>query len=139
MRFIKGIIFDPEISLSFEGDSGPYLQYTRARCVSILSKAAEVNLMPKDEKPKDWSILDLERYLYRFPIVVQRSSELYGPHIIANYLIELARIFNSWYGNTKLIDSDNPSTHYHLALVEATSIILERGLYLLGIESPEKM
>ena len=82
---------------------------------------------------------DLERLLYRFPEVVESSAKEWAPHHLVNYGLELARAFNSFYGNTKLIDKDNLETGYNLSLVKATSQVLKNTLQILGIESPEKM
>ncbi len=132
------IIFDLEKAISFEGDSGPYLQYSYARARSILEKAKKENLVPNfSELPGD--VTELEKLLYRFPEVVARSAENFEPHFIANFLIELARAFNTFYGNTLIIDKKDIYSPYRLALTEAFSIVLKRGLYLLGIQAPEKM
>ena len=95
----KNINFDPETSLSFEGDSGPYLQYTHARCRSIITKAGDLLAV----EPSICEINDVDRLLYRFPEVIEQAVAEYAPHHVANYLLELARAFNSWYGNTQII------------------------------------
>ncbi|MCW1930007.1 MAG: arginine--tRNA ligase [Candidatus Kerfeldbacteria bacterium] len=135
----KDIIFDAEQSVSFEGDSGPYLQYAYVRCQSILRKAAEQNLAPFTQLPEGWTTLELERMLYQFPELVEQALAEYSSHGIANYLIALARTFSSWYGNTKIVDDKNPHTPYRLALVQATGQVIKNGLWLLGIKTPEKM
>jgi arginyl-tRNA synthetase len=134
----KNINFDPETSLSFEGDSGPYLQYTNARINSILEKAKATGLEPRADK-KGGGVIDVEKYLYRFPEVVELSISEWAPHYIATYLLELARAFNSWYGNTKLVDPENENASYNLAVAKATGLTIKNGLYLLGINAPEKM
>lgn len=132
----KDIIFDFEQSLSFEGDSGPYLQYTYARTRSLLAKAGEkardVNVLQGED------ICPLHKFLLRFPEVVRRAEEEREPHHIATYLIELAREFNAFYGNTIVLDGA-PDEAYKLALVDAVSRILKRGLWLLGMPILEKM
>lgn len=135
----KDINFDPETSLSFEGDSGPYLQYTNARTNSILEKAAEANLRIGAAKEKARNINDVERLVYRFPEIVEMSIIEWAPHHIATYLLELARAFNSWYGNTKIIDPDNVNAPYNLAIAKAAGQTIKNGLYLLGIKSLERM
>ena len=97
----KNINFDPDTSLSFEGDSGPYLQYTYARSQSMLHKAQEQGITIDIHRPNDWQTIDLERYLYRYPIVVEQALNDLAPHTIVTYITELAQLFNSWYGNTK--------------------------------------
>ena len=77
--------------------------------------------------------------LYRFPEIVFRASKEFEPHYVANYLIELARMYNSFYGNTQIINKDDDSSSYKVALTSAFSVVMKNGLYLLGIEAPEKM
>lgn len=132
----KDIIFDIEQSLSFEGDSGPYLQYTHARTRSLIKKAGEkkanVQTMTSAE------ILPLHKYILRFPQVVLRAQQAREPHFVATYLIEIAREFNAFYANNPILDG-SPDEPYKLALVESVSRILKSGLWLLGIEAPDRM
>jgi arginyl-tRNA synthetase len=134
------IIYDFDKSISFEGDSGPYLQYSHARAKSILEKAARENILPDphNENAPD-EIFELEKMLYRFPEVVERSAQEYEPHYIANYLIEIARAFNSFYGNNLIVNKEDKSSPYKVALTFAFSFVMKKGLHLLGIESPDKM
>jgi len=131
------IIFDFEKSISFEGDSGPYLQYTAVRANSILNKVKDFNLENKKKIPEE--ITNLEKILYQFPEVVERSYKEFAPHYIATYLTLLASSFNNFYGNTKILDEENRFAKYHLELVESFFQIMKNGLWLLGIEVPEKM
>ncbi|MFA5934929.1 MAG: arginine--tRNA ligase [Candidatus Paceibacterota bacterium] len=134
----KDIIFDFDKSLSFEGDSGPYLQYSYARAKSILKKAKEENLKADCNKIKT-ELTELEKKLYQFPEIVERAGDEYLPHHIATYLIELSSTFNSFYAKGKIVDKDDANSPYKVALTEAFSIILKNGLNLLGISAPEKM
>ena len=144
------IVYDKEKSISFEGDSGPYLQYSFARANSVLEKAKEIDIHPLPTIPlangegKGMDInfkepTDIERLLCRFPEIVLRSAEEFAPHYMINYLVELARAFNAYYGSTKIIDKDDPASPYKLALVFAFAIVMKNGLYLLGIKAPERM
>lgn len=133
----KNIVFDLEQALSFEGDSGPYLQYTYARAQSAIAKGQGENIMPDTSVAPD-EITDLERLLYRFPETVQSALSDYAPHHVTQYLIELARVFNSFYGNTKLVD-DSEYSPYRLAMATATTTVIKNGLSMLGIETPERM
>lgn len=135
----KNIDFDPETSLSFEGDSGPYLQYTVARCLSILEKGKTVGLTPKPQKFKDNVVTPLEKYLCRFDEVVEESQKSWEPHHVANYLLVLAREFNSWYGNTKIVDEENTNVSYNLWLTQSVATTIGNGLHLLGIRYLERM
>ncbi|MFT5359603.1 MAG: arginyl-tRNA synthetase [Candidatus Paceibacteria bacterium] len=134
----KNINFDPETDLSFEGDTGPYIQYTIARSNSVLVKA-EAEGIKESFKKDGGEITDVERLLYRFGEVAEVSARDWAPHHLVNYGLELARAFNSFYGNTKLVDTENNNAGYNLSLVKATSQVLKNTLFLLGIESPEKM
>ncbi len=135
----KNINFDPETSLSFEGDSGPYLQYTAVRANSILQKAKEVQLNPNANIPSGWITTNLERMISRFPDVVTVSINEWAPHHVVGYLVELGQLFNSWYATGKIIDETDEASSYKLALVESFLKTMKNGLYLLGIEVPEKM
>lgn len=128
----KNVIFDFEKSISVEGDSGPYLQYTYARAKSVLAKAdsAEESTLP----PEPYLF---ERLMVRFPEVVLRAASEHEPHYVTTYLTELASAFNSWYAQEKIIGGDYEG--YKLALVAAFACTMQNGLYLLGIEAPEAM
>ena len=134
------IIYDKEKSISFEGDSGPYLQYSYARANSILEKAKENQLrIINYELPNNWEVTEIEKLLYRFPEIILKSAEEFEPHYIANYLIELARFYNTYYGNTKIVDKDDRTSPYKVALTLAFASVIKNGLYILGIKAPEKM
>ncbi len=128
------IVFDFEKSISFEGDSGPYLQYSATRAKSVLAKAGakkEISEVPE-------TVSNLEKILYRFPEVVLHAYEELEPHHITTYLTALASEFNSFYGNTQII-SEEKSSAYYLALTEAFLRRMQSGLHLLGIKMPERM
>ncbi len=131
----KNINFDPDTSLSFEGDSGPYLQYSTVRSGSVLQKA-DVSMEDCNQVE---IITDVEKYLARFPEVVENCIDLWEPHHMVGYLLDLAQAFNSWYGRVKIIDAENKDMPYNLAITRAFQITMKNGLYLLGIKSPEKM
>ena len=132
------IMYDFDKSISFEGDSGPYLQYSYARANSVLEKAKKENIFP-DPHAFGMEISEVEKLLYRFPEVVSRSASEYEPHYIASYLIEVARAFNSFYGNTVIVDTKDKTSSYKIALTFAFSFVIKNGLQLLGIQVPEKM
>jgi arginyl-tRNA synthetase len=132
------IVYDFEKSISFEGDSGPYLQYTAVRANSIIKKAEPLGLCAGfRDVPSE--ISTLEHLLYQFPEVVSHSYELLEPHHITTYLTELASSFNSFYANTVIVNKEDPYAPYRVALVEAFYQTMKNGLYLLGIKTPEKM
>ena len=130
----KDILFDPKNSISLEGDTGPYLQYTYARARSVLEKAKTTDSADRAGVP----ITNVERLLYRFPSVVARSVAEREPHHVAHFLHEIASAFNSWYAEEQILDGSEQEA-YKLALTSAVATTLENGLWALGIEAPEKM
>lgn len=132
----KDIVFDPEKSLSLEGDSGPYLQYAHTRALSLLKAAKEAKIVANtSDAPADASAL--ERTLIHFPEVLMRAAHELEPHYLTTYLTELASAFNSWYANERVIGGKNPS--YGVLLVTAVEATLTKGLGVLGIPAPEEM
>ncbi|MCE9517821.1 arginine--tRNA ligase [Candidatus Nomurabacteria bacterium] len=138
----SNIIYDFDKSISFDGDSGPYLQYTAVRANSVIKKAESLQLLITDYQllnqiPEEITVL--EKLLYRFPEVVAHAYKELEPHHIATFLTELASAFNAFYANTIIIDKDSVYSPYRVALVEAFHQTMKNGLWLLGIKTPEKM
>ena len=133
----KDIIYDEDKSLSFEGDSGPYIQYTIARAKSILSKAEDRGIKA-DTKTNTSGVTDVERLLHRFPAVVERAGNELAPHFICTYLLELASAFNSYYAKYPILKGGDEAP-YRVALTGAVAQVLKNGLYVLGITAPERM
>lgn len=132
------IIYDFDKSISFEGDSGPYLQYAAVRAATILSKAKTLGYAPVVHNTIIPS--SLERYLYRFPEVVERSLQDYEPHHLVTYLSELAGSFNQYYASEQVIvTTDKIATEHRLSIVEAFYQTMKNGLHVLAIQVPEKM
>jgi arginyl-tRNA synthetase len=134
----KDIAFDMEMALSFEGDSGPYLLYSAVRAKSILDKAEKAGIKASLEKV-DADIAMVERMVARYGEVVARAGVEMAPHQIALYLIELSSAFNSWYGNTKIVDAEDVHSPWRVAVTASVRIVLENGLALLGMKVPERM
>lgn len=132
----KDMVYDPEKALSFEGDSGPYVQYTNARTQSLLRKAHERGIEASVEGYTG-EVTNVEKLLARFAAVVERAISEQAPHYVCTYLLELSGAFNSYYANTPILDS--PDAPYRLALTKAVSQVLRNGLYVLGINAPEQM
>lgn len=131
------IIFDFDKSLSFEGDSGPYLQYACVRAKSVLEKAEKEGI--KANPNEKISQEKLTRTLVRFPEIVERAGQEYAPHYLATYLTELASAFSTFYAGQKVVDKDDTESPARVSLVKAFSIVMKNGLNLLGIKVPEKM
>ena len=134
----KDIIFELDKALSFEGDSGPYLQYSYVRARSVLEKAGEKKESIFSREITSGEIYSLEQLLPRLPEIVGRAASEYAPQLITSYLIELAASFNKFYASNKILDAGE-ETAYRLALTEAFSVVMKNGLNILGIDSPEKM
>ncbi len=134
----KNTVYDLDRALSFEGDSGPYLQYTHARIVSVLNKAKEAGVTPSlDNEPTE--AYEIEKLIYQFPEVVRKAWEERAPHNIVTYLTELAGEFNSFYAEEKIADPEDEFAPYKAAVADAVRITLKNGLSVLGIKAPEAM
>lgn len=129
----KNILFDLEKSISFEGDSGPYIQYAYTRAQSILAKASEITIESKNLK----ETYLIEKLLIRFESIITRAIEDLAPQLVANYLVELAGEFNSWYANERIIGDENEI--YKLLITKKVTEVLKTGLDILGIKVTGKM
>lgn len=137
---MKDFVFNPKESLSFEGETGPYIQYTHARTCSILNKYNEkisekinYDLLNTDE---DKSLIKL---LSDFPNTVEKSAEEYKPSLITRYLLDLAQSFNMYYHKHQILQEDKKIEKARILLIYCVKNVLESGLALLGIDSPEEM
>lgn len=132
------IDFNLQDILKFEGETGPYLQYTYARIKSLLSHKinTEINY---NEIVIDEYIWNIVFKLSDFKNIIIKAKEGYDPSIIAKYLLELAGLFNKFYANVKIIDNDEINSAFRLNVAEAVSIVIKEGLRILGIETPNKM
>ena len=134
----SNIIFDKEKALSFEGASGPYLQYTYARIQSVLAKADQAGVVASlDISPEE--TYSVEKILEQFPGVVESALQERAPQTLVVYLTELASEFNSFYASEKIADINDALAPYKSAVAQAVALTLSRGLWALGIETPEKM
>lgn len=125
--------------VQFEGETGPYVQYTRARALSILDKAGYDAQAPNEiHAIEDNYSFQLVKLLQEFPEVVKRAYENYEPSIIAKHSLNLAQAFNRFYANVRVLD-DSPDKQWRLSLVDAVSIVLKLDLNLLGVQSPDQM
>lgn len=131
----RDIVFDPEKSLSLEGDSGPYVQYALVRARALLRAGKEAHITPGTQDMPEAG--ELERILIHYPEVVARAAKELEPHYVTTYLTELASAFNSWYASGKVIGGRSP--HYGLLLTQALERTLAHGLCVLGIPTPEEM
>src|SRR3989344_1410859 len=137
----KDTIFDFKESLSFEGNSGPYLQYTYARCKSIIRKSLfsifnfqSISKLPITNYQLHQKELSILRTLYKFPEVVLDAGKNLTPNIICNYLFDLAQKFNLFYQKIPILNTKEEEKNFRLQLTKATSQVIKNGLHLLGIE-----
>ena len=135
----KRILFNPEESVDFQGNTGPFIQYTYARIQSILRKA-EVSVKTSNLKTLHPKEKELIKQLQLFPETIQQAAALYSPALIANYTYELVKSFNSFYQNVSILGADfEEEKSFRIKLSRAVSDVIKTAFGLLGIHVPERM
>ena len=134
----NGYDFDLEAMVSFEGETGPYVQYAYARIQSILRKADFKPSLDANYNLNDAESWEIIKLLQDFARVVKRAADNFEPSLIAKYAISLAQAFNKYYAHTRILD-ENPERDSRLALSYTTAVVLKEALRMLGVEAPEKM
>lgn len=135
----KKIAFNPQESIDFQGNTGPFIQYTYARIQSILRKAGELPALPTTEElhAKEKELI---KQLSLFASVVQQAADTYSPALIANYVYELVKEFNSFYQNVSILGEEDPIKRaLRIHLSRKVGEVIATGFDLLGIEVPERM
>jgi arginyl-tRNA synthetase len=134
---IKDIVFSYDRVLSFEGETCPYVQYTVARCNSVIAKCGEYG----EYKDIDMNVDEYEviSVLGKFPEVVKSAAEKYEPSLITRYALDLATAFNKFYMNCKIAIDDQNLKNFRLKITKSVKITLTNALTLLGIETVEQM
>ena len=138
----KRILFDPKESIDFQGNTGPFVQYTYARIQSILRKYTEMGVadstaMPDTLHEKEKALL---KSITLFPAIVQEAAEEYSPAVIANYVYDLVKDFNSFYQNVSILGEKEPvKLHFRVVLCEKIGEIIAASFKMLGIQVPERM
>jgi len=136
----RDMIFNPEDSLSFEGETGPYVQYTHARSCSILRKVKKsVSTKVNFESINLEEELAVVKLLYEFPEVLTKMAETYRPHHLTQYLISLSQAFNEFYHKCPVISEMEQQMNSRLLIVDCVRQVIENGLDLLGIKAPSEM
>ena len=139
----KNMLFNPAESIDFNGNTAPFIQYTHARIKSLMRKAEENGIVL--EAATEASLLGdsekaLLKSLYAYPQVVEAAGEGYSPALIANYMFDLAKDFNSFYQASPIFKEDNAALRaLRLRISQMVAMVLKRGMALLGIDVPEKM
>lgn len=136
----KSILFDPEASVDFQGNTGPFIQYTYARIQAILRKASINESVISDDlklTEKEKSVL---KQLQLFPQIIQQAASQYSPALIANYTYDLVKEFNSFYQNISILGAENTALmHFRVQLCSAVGTTIKNAFSLLGIQVPERM
>lgn len=138
---IKDIVFSWDRMLNFDGETGPYVQYTHARACSVLKKAGYV----KGTAPIDYSVftddasVDVCKMLANYSAKIKEAASRYEPSVIARYLVDLSQAFNKFYHDNVILTDDENVRNARLAVVDAVRLVIKSGLEILGIKSPERM
>lgn len=139
----KRILFDPKESIDFQGNTGPFIQYTYARIQSILRKYAEMRdnkeaiTLPSVLQEKEKTLL---KSITLFPSIVQDAADNYSPAVVANYVYDLVKDFNSFYQNVSILgEEDTNKRHFRVALSKKIGEIIAESFKMLGIQVPERM
>ena len=139
----KTMLFDPKESIDFNGNTGPFIQYTHARICSVLRKAAEMNIIIQTLNTgialnsKEVSLIHA---ICNFPKIITDAAETYNPALIANYVYDLAKEFNQFYHDYSILKEENSDIrNFRLLLSKNTALVIRAALDLLGIEAPERM
>ena len=136
----KRILFDPESSVDFAGNTGPFIQYTYARIQSILRKAEHVQDVLKLDLNIDLREKEIIKHLMLYPTVIQQAAKAYSPAIVANYSYDLVKLFNSFYQNVSILgETEDAVKHMRVALSSEVASVLHDSLGLLGIQVPDRM
>ena len=134
----KRILFDPKTSVDFAGNTGPFIQYTFARIQSILSSKSQTKAQAIDtieEKEKE-----IIKHLLLYPETIQQAAHQYSPALVANYIYDLVKLFNSFYQNISILgDKDEARVAFRLRLCNEVAQVIQRACKLLGIEVPNRM
>ena len=137
----KRLLFDPNESIDFQGHTGPFIQYTHARIRSVLAKAAYHEKL-SNNYPHALTVLekDLIVILSKYPDVIASSAKEYSPAQVANYVFELAKLFNKFYHEESILKAEDPVVrNFRLDLASATAAVISKSMKLLGIEVPDRM
>lgn len=143
---IKDYVFDWDKVLNFEGETGPYVQYTHARACAVLRKAGE-EAAAKAAKMEAFdakyitsdSAYELSKLIYKMPQVVVEAADKYEPSVVTRHIVDIAQAFNRFYHDERIVVEDEAEMLTKLALVISAKTAIKNGLALLGMHSPEKM
>ncbi|MBQ1204721.1 MAG: arginine--tRNA ligase, partial [Alistipes sp.] len=138
----KTMLFDPRESIDFNGNTGPFIQYTHARICSVLRKAAEQGLSMEGKAEAAYipEEIELVKMLADYPAIVAQAGEQFAPSVIAAYIYELAKSFNGYYHDHSILkESDAEVRKLRLQLASMVARVIRKGMKLIGIDVPERM
>lgn len=144
----KTMLFDPKESIDFNGNTGPFIQYTHARIKSILRKAKESGVIAEEESlsvPENFSELlpkevEIIKLLNSYPVRIKEAGDAHSPALVANFIYDLAKEFNQYYQSVSILkESDSQRLLFRLAMLKEIAFVLRKGMLILGIELPERM
>ncbi|HLP74830.1 MAG TPA: arginine--tRNA ligase [Bacteroidales bacterium] len=140
----KNMTFNPSESIDFNGNTGPFIQYTYARIRSVFRKAEQLKLNARADSISDSAAgqkeVDLIKLIRKFPVIVSDAAKEHSPAIVANYCYELAREYNQFYHDFSILNDENSEVrNFRLILSDVISDVISKGMWLLGIEMPERM
>lgn len=140
----KNMLFNPKESIDFNGNTGPFIQYTHARIKSVLRKAKEQAINFHESIKNNLDIAEKESYLIQllsdFPTVVKEAGDEFSPALIANYIYDLVKEYNQFYHDFSILrEEDEEKKKFRLVLSESVASVIKTGMELLGIEVPERM
>ncbi len=135
----KNMLFDPKESIDFNGNTGPFIQYTYARIQSVLRSAGEYDAeIPRVELNEKET--DVIRLVHDFPNAIMTAAQEHNPSVVANFMYDLAKEFNQFYHDYSILNAEDPESRiFRIHLSQIIGDIIERGMGLLGIEVPERM
>ncbi len=136
---IKDVVFDINKVTNFDGETGPYVQYTAARCASVLEKAGEFTFNPDSVCPVTDAEFEVASLLAAFPETVRNAAEKREPSFVTRFAVDLAQAYNKFYFECKILDAEPAIKAMRLALTKATHTVIKTALALLGIEAPQRM
>ena len=136
---IKDIDFRWERALNFDGETGPYVQYTHVRCCSVLRKAEDVQAAPDLSALCDPEALQLLKLLALFPETVREAAQRNEPYLVTRAVTDIAQAYNKYYYEHRILTADEGASAARLKLTRAARQVLKTGLYLIGLDAPEQM
>lgn len=136
----KNMLFDPKESIDFQGNTGPFIQYTHARIQSLKRKAKVTDLSVSHyQKTLDIKEKDIIKHLLKLPSTISQAGDELNPALICNYTYDLVKLFNSFYQNSPIITEDKSITQFRISIADQVAKTIALNLNLLGIESPQRM